>query len=364
MRVLHISTPGSWRGGEQQVAYLVKALIEKNVQQWVLTREGSELSKRITLPSQWICTFRNRGPFNIILAFKIALLCRKYFIDLIHAHDSHSHSAAVLAVTLFRLRVPLVISRRVDFPVSRNPFSLWKYNHPGVRRVVCVSEEIKQITAKSIRNKAVMDVVYDGIDLSKYDGIKHPTTIKDELGLPLDTLLIGNLSALADHKDFPTWLNTARILADRHPELVFIIAGQGPEEGMIRNFILDNNLEGRIRLIGFRNDVPRVMSSLNIFLMSSKTEGLGSIIIEAFAAGIPVIATSAGGIPELVEDGVTGMLAAPGDSEGLANAVTRLLEDPALTQRIKNNAQKKAGEFSFRKTAEATLAIYREIIAC
>jgi len=364
MRVLHVSSPLSWRGGEQQVAYLAGALNGGTEKQWILTPEGSELYRRIPLPPEQKCKFRTNGFLNLNLAAEIARCSRKLSIDIVHTHDSHSHSAAVIAATFFGLDCPLVISRRVDFPVSTNPFSRWKYNHPAVRRIICVSDEIKRITAPAIRNKTVLQVIHSGIDLSRYEGEIRKPTLKDELGLEQHSILVGNLSALADHKDFPTWLKAARILARRHPQLYFIIAGKGPEEDTIRRFITENSLEEHIRLIGFRNDIPSVMRSLDIFLMSSKTEGLGTILIEAMAAGVPVVATRAGGIPELVEDGVTGLLAVPGDSEGLADAVTRLLEDAVLRQKIKNNARMKAGEFSFRKTAEATLAVYRQIISC
>lgn len=364
MNVLHLSTPTGWRGGEQQVAYLAKALQDLGVNNFILCPSGSMLMERMKSGSIKMLQYRSAGLFRLSLAYRLRKACSENHISLIHAHDSHAHTATVLSAAFFGNTTPVVVSRRVDFRVSSTPFSRWKYNHSSVKRIICVSQAILELTAPSLSDPSRLRVVHSGIDLSRYEGeIKGPT-VKNEFGIGQHCILAGNLSALADHKDYPTWLKAAHILAGRHPQLYFIIAGKGPEEEAIRSFISQNNLDERIRLIGFRNDIPSVMRSLDIFLMSSKTEGLGTILIEAMAAGVPVVATGAGGIPELVEDGVTGLMAAPGDSEGLANAVSRLIEDPALRGKIKNNAIRKAGEFSFRKTAEATLDIYRELISC
>lgn len=364
MNVLHLSTPTGWRGGEQQAAYLAQALQDLDVNNFMLCPEESVLMDHMKSGDIKTIPFRHAGLMQFSLAYLLRKACSSNNISLIHAHDAHAHTAAVLSATFFGNTLPIVVSRRVDFKISPNPFSRWKYNHPSVKRIICVSRAIRELTAPYLNAPSVLRVVHSGIDLSRYEGNCDEPPLRKEMGLGPDAILVGNLSALADHKDYPTWLEAARLLASRHPQLYFIIAGKGAEEEAIRSVISKNRLDERIRLIGFRNDIPSVMRSLDIFLMSSKTEGLGTILIEAMAAGVPVVATRAGGIPELVEDGVTGLLAAPGDSEGLANAVTRLLEDPDLRVRVKNNALKKAGEFSFRKTAEATLAIYREIIAC
>lgn len=364
MNVLHVSTPSSWRGGEQQVAYLVEALQAEGIRQWVLTPEGSELSRRINIAQEQICIYGKRGLLNLALASRIAGICRDHSIDLIHTHDSQAHSAAVVSAAVFGMRCPVVVSRRVDFPVSSNPFSRWKYNHPAVRRILCVSEEIKRITKPAIRNTSVLEVVHSGIDLERYARpVEQAFDLRRELGLDPNTPLVGNLSALADHKDYPTWIRTARRLSRLEPNMRFIIAGTGPDEQLIRDQILQAGLQDTVFLLGFRKDVERLMQSLNVFLITSKTEGLGTIVLEALAAGVPVVATRAGGIPEMIIDGETGLLAPIGDDNTLAQSVLRIFTDTALRETLVAGGRKKAATFSFRNTAAKTLQAYRAVLA-
>jgi glycosyltransferase involved in cell wall biosynthesis len=251
----------------------------------------------------------------------------------------------------------------VDFPVSSNPFSRWKYNHPAVSRILCVSEEIKRITKPAIRNTSVLEVVHSGIDLERYARpVEQAFDLRRELGLDPNTPLVGNLSALADHKDYPTWIRTARRLSRLDPNMRFIIAGTGPDEQLIRDQILQAGLQDTVFLLGFRKDVERLMQSLDLFLITSKTEGLGTIVLEALAAGVPVVATRAGGIPEMIIDGETGLLAPIGDDNTLAQSVLRIFTDTALRETLVAGGRKKAATFSFRNTAAKTLQAYRAVL--
>jgi len=358
MTILHVSTPASWRGGEQQVAYLVNALHDKGIDQVVLTVERSALSKRLMEHNISVTTFISRGFMDINVAKKISTLCKGKTFDIIHCHDSHAHSAAVMAASLFGNKVPIIVSRRVDFPVSGNPLSKWKYNHPMVKRIICVSETIKTITAPAIREKNKLAVVHSGIDLSKYQSSSQSRILHKELGLPATAKIVGNLSALADHKDYPTFIRTAAAVVASDSNVHFIIAGTGPEEKKIKKMIRDLKLEDNVHMLGFRDDPVTVIQSLDLFLITSVTEGLGTIVLEAFAAGVPVVATRAGGIPEMVIHEETGLLAEPRDVDALSKAVLRVLNNPMMHHDLVTNALVKVQGFSDEVTAERTLEIY------
>ncbi len=361
MKILHVSTPSSWRGGEQQAAYLAIALKASGIDQIVLCPDRSVLSTKMKSADIPVETFASRGLLNIALAHHIAKLCRNKNLDIIHCHDSHAHTAAVISVSIFNNTTPIIVSRRVDFPVSGNIISKWKYNHPSVRRILCVSEMIKTITAPAIKDSSKLTVVYSGIDLSRYNTPALDRKLINELNLSPAVRLVGNISALADHKDYPTFLMTAAAICKEHNDIHFIIAGKGPEEEKINSIIQAQNLGNKVHLLGFREDVVSVMQSLDVFLMTSVTEGLGTIVLEAFAAGIPVVATRAGGIPEMVADGVTGLIADPGDVSALKNATLRILNDPTLRNQLTENAKKRVKDFSFQATAEKTLAVYCQV---
>jgi L-malate glycosyltransferase len=361
MKVLHVSTPSTWRGGEQQVAYLVKALSESGLEQGILCPRDAALSARPELKGQTIYHFHNKGPIGIQLARRIAAVVRDGGFHLVHTHDSHAHTAAVLAASLFGMRQPLIVSRRVDFPVTKSPLSYWKYNHSCIARILCVSEEIRTVTAPAIRNKGLIKVIRSGVDIERYQDVDGRAVLRRELGLDPTTHLVGNLSALADHKDYPTWLKAAACLKKARPDVHFIIAGTGPEEQRISKLVHKLGLQDCVHLLGFRTDVPEVMTALDVFMISSKTEGLGTIVIEALAAGIPIVATRAGGIPELIVDGECGLLVDTGDSDALCAAVCRIFDEPGLAGRLRAAGRERARRFSFRATAEQTLKVYIEV---
>lgn len=361
MKVLHVSTPHSWRGGEQQAAYLMTALHEDGVDQVLLCPADAPLAQKI-IPEIKCYTFKKRGWLDVHVAKQIKSITQQESPDLIHCHDSHAHSGAVMAAAFMAVDVPIIVSRRVDFPVSSNPLSRWKYNHPAVKKIICVSKAIAEITAPSIRDHHKLAVVHSGIDASLFQASMDKKMLRHELGLTPDTILIGNLSALADHKDYPTFLRTAALILKENPAIHFIIAGDGPEEKKIRQLINELQISPNVHMLGFRNDIRAVMQSLDIFMITSRTEGLGTIVLDAFAAGIPVVATRAGGIPEMVEDGVTGLLAGIGDATGLSKAVHHLLTHPALKAELISNASLLSHQFSFRATAGKTLDVYKEVL--
>jgi glycosyltransferase involved in cell wall biosynthesis len=202
-------------------------------------------------------------------------------------------------------------------------------------------------------------VVHSGIDLEKYAHPDGKRKLISELGLSETSRIVGNLSALADHKDYPTYIRTAEKVIAADPSVHFIIAGKGNKEKHITKLISDLRLNANVHMLGFRDDIVDVMQSLDVFLITSATEGLGTIVLEAFAAGVPVVATRAGGIPEMVEDGVTGLLAPIGDAQALANATMSILTHPDSGKKLADQAYMKVQEFSYQATAEKTLDIYR-----
>jgi glycosyltransferase involved in cell wall biosynthesis len=363
IRVLHVSTPATWRGGEQQVFNLaLQQSLGGDVLPVVLTPESGELGKRLKEKNIRVIEFNSAGILKLSLARLITTLCSSEKIDLVHTHDSHAHTAAVVSASIFGNTTPLIVHRRVDFPVSKSPLSQWKYNHASVRKMICVSEMIRTITLPAIENSEKLAVVYSGVDPERYAGIPAENILRKEFNIPNDVPLVGNLSALADHKDYPTFLRTISELDRRGVNAKYIIAGDGPDREKILKLATEARISDKIIFTGFRKDVVQVMQSLDVFLITSKTEGLGTIIIEAFLAGVPVVATRAGGIPELVKHGDTGLLCPVGDIQCLADAVQRILDDKQLGTNLSGRARTFAKQFSQENTAARTLELYREVL--
>jgi len=207
-----------------------------------------------------------------------------------------------------------------------------------------------------------LTVVHSGIDLVKFN---TPATdiLRKELNLSSSTKIIANIAAIAPHKDYFTFIDTAAIIKKRHPDTLFLIFGaDGGEQSKIINYIQEKKLSDNIRLMGFRKDIPKLLPEIDVLLYTSKEEGLGTSILDALAGGVPVVATEAGGIPEIIRHQDNGLLAPIGDAQKLANAVSTILCEPNVAERYVVAGRKTVQEFSKRVTAEKTLAVYQEIV--
>ncbi|MEX2597305.1 MAG: glycosyltransferase family 4 protein [Salibacteraceae bacterium] len=363
MKVLHISSPKTWRGGEQQLIYLVEELQTLGVDQVVMCPFNSAVHKYCLKNHRPHVTYFKGFSANPMVAFKVSHVCRKEQIDLIHVHDSHAHNFAVLSAVLTNLDLPIIVSRRVDFRVHGGGLSLFKYNHPNVKKVVCVSHAIKEIMTEFIEKPDKLAVVHSGIDLSKFDSIKTDARLRKELGVSKDCKLIGNVAALAPHKDYFTFIETAKKLIDNGLNAHFLAIGEGPSRKEIEQRISSEGMDNYITLTGFRTDVLNLLVELDVFLITSETEGLGTSILDALALGVPVVATRAGGIVEVVENGFNGLTCEVKNSDELSTAVLKLLKNDPLKESLILNGKEKIKQFDKRLTAEKTLAIYDEVLS-
>lgn len=353
MRVLHLSSERTWRGGEQQIAYLMGVLKEKGVDNILAARTGSEMAQRypsVALPF--------RGELDLFTAWKIKQLVQEKKIDLIHAHSGHGHTLAVLA----RAGVPVIVSKRTDYPVKDNAFSRWKFNHDSIARFLCVSDKIREILCRDLKDPQKAITVYSGIDMERFPA-KPRFDIRTLANLPTDARVVVSTAAISPQKDYGTFVKVAMATRHHHPDLHYVICGEGPSETEIRALVQEHKLEKNVHFVGFRKDLPDFLGSADAFLITSKEEGLGTSILDAFAVGLPVVATAAGGIPEIVRHADTGLLAQVGDHAMLATHVENLVYvSGQLREELIQRARKLAQEFSYRRTAEKTLSIYQAVL--
>lgn len=327
----------------------------------VACRRGSAFEKHCR--EQGISYFSLPFSNSLDLRTGLALrrICTTEGIDLMHLHSSKSHGVAVLSAWLGN-PTPMVLSRRVDFPLKRNWLSQKKYNHSGIRKIACVSDAIKAMVQKDIDEPAKAITIYSGIDLQKFRPEQKSRRLREQFAIPDHHWLIGNTAAMAPHKDYYTFVDTAALLAAQHFPATFFIIGKGPLEEDIRAYVAEKGLQDKIIFTGFLDNIPEVLPELDLFLMTSKTEGLGTSLLDAFASKVPVVATAAGGIPEIVKHEQSGLLADVGDSHQLAKEVMRILHNTALRAKTVQGGWELVQEFDKRITAEKTLALYQKIL--
>lgn len=362
MRVLHLSSENGWRGGEQQIAYLLDGLTARGVESIVVARKDSDFEKYCRSKGIPVYGFPFSSSIDIRTANAIKKVCIEKNIELVHMHSSKSHSLGVLSAVMGN-RAAFVLSRRVDFVPSESWFTKWKYNHPSIEKIICVSHKINSIMQDYIDKPEKSITIHSGIDVNKFKPYRGSSKLRKELNLPERKFIIGNTSALEDHKDYPTFIKTIAILVTKGLPVAGVVVGSGSKENELRELADRLSLSNAITFAGYRKDIPEILPCFDFFLMTSKEEGLGTSVLDAFAARVPVIATEAGGIPEMVRHEETGLLAPIGNSEKLASNIEQLMITPKLKESLIENAEASLQNFSKERTAELTMEVYQQILS-
>ena len=343
MRSLHIDTARTWRGGQNQVWLLCRELgHDTGVEQVLVTKQGSELAQRAAADGTTVHGTTWEIGLDPRAWWQLRRTIAAFQPDIIHVHDSH---ALTLAATVALGRT-LVATRRVDFHVGR--FGAWR--RPD--RIIAVSEAVKQILVGDGIAPDAITVVPDGIDPEVIRRAAVPALdMRAQLRLPAKALLAVNAAALVDHKDQRTLVRAAQYARPLAPQLHWIIAGEGPQRAAITAEIARLELHGRVHLVGWIDRIDALIAEADIFVMSSKQEGLGSVILHALALGRPVVATAAGGIPEILPPE---LLVAPGAAEALAQKVVAVLSHPTPIPF--------PPRFSAQAMARGVLDVYRALL--
>ncbi|PSJ73445.1 hypothetical protein C7N43_29120 [Sphingobacteriales bacterium UPWRP_1] len=361
--MLHLSTARTWRGGEQQIAYLFDELSRQpQITQLIVCARNSAMHRYCAQNNLPHVALVKGFSFNLLFACQLKQICSKYHIQLMHLHDPHAHQFAVLSADVFGNRVPCVLSRRVDFAVKNNRYSRYKYNHPVIKKIICVSEAVRQVMLPAITNQQRLVRVYSGIDLTKLENAAAKGILRNQYAINSNEPIIGNTGALTEQKGYFAFLDTARLLTNAGINAKFVIIGKGHLEKKLKMYAEAQQLQDRVIFAGFRTDVTDLLPEFNLFLSTSVAEGLGNSVAEAMACGIPVAATASGGTTELVIHEQTGLLSPVGNSGHLAQNVLRLLQNPALAQQLALNARQHIQQFSKAETARQTLQVYRHVL--
>jgi glycosyltransferase involved in cell wall biosynthesis len=369
LKVLHLNTEPTWRGGEQQALYLMDGLRERGVPQALVAQPGAPMAERAKAAGHEVIEQRMRGEVDLPAMWRIKKLLRQGGYGVVHAHTSHAHSlGSVAAHLLGGPRRPLVVvARRVDFSIFRRSFfglNGIKYLH-GVDQYVTVSEAIRRVLIDDGVPGERIRCVHSGIDLARIDDAPdRRDELRAELEVPADHVLVANVAHMADHKGQRYLIEAAPAVLAERPETTFAIIGDGELRGELEALAGELGVAERFRFPGFRTDVPSLLKALDLFVMPSHMEGLGTSVLDAMAARVPVVGTEAGGMPESISDGETGLLCPIRDPGALAAAILRLLGDPELAARCVERARERVeAGFSRDSMVEGTLEVYRDLLS-
>lgn len=358
---LHIDTARSWRGGQNQVLVTVLGMRAAGHRAMLVAHPDGALRQRAKEGLE-LLPLAPRMEMDLSAAWRLSRAIKQLRPDVVHAHDPHAVAMAGLALSMSTQprRAPLVASRRVDFRLKGNAFSRWKYDQ--VDLFICASEAIRKILLADGVPEQRAVTVHEGIDLA-HVAAAPAAALHEELWLPHGSPIVGNVAALVPHKGQRHLVEAAAMVVKQVADARFVIAGEGELRESLEHQIKTHGLEKHVILAGFRPDVLSLHKAFDIFVMSSVMEGLGTSILDAMACGKPVIATTAGGMPEIVQDGETGLLVPPRDDRALATAIVRLLKDEPLRRRMGANGLSLANSrFSAERMVAETLSVYETVV--
>jgi len=354
MRILQVCSVTTFGGGERHLVDLSRALVNlghevyaASVPETPLWTELSFLNKETMLPLS-----RRNYVKNVV---NLGGFIRERDIEIVHAHAARDYHLAALAVKRAS-RSRLALTRHALFPLRR----INKLVLNNVSRVIAVSQAV----AESLRETGVIDsskitVIHNGIDTDRFARSSVETNVP---------VLIGTVGHLAPIKGQDVFVRAAALVSAHRPDVHFVVVGEDKSrEGGYRRslaaLIDELGLNDVVTMPGWRDDMNAVLSSLTLFVSAARSEPFGLAIVEAMAAGLPIIATASEGAMEILEDGVTGKLVPSDNPEALANAINNLLDDPHERSRLALNAQRVARDrFSLARMASDTERLYRELL--
>jgi len=305
------------------------------------------------------------GGLDLSAAIKIAKYCKTHKIQIIDAQTSNAHSIALM-VKIFCPNVKLVVHRRVDYLPKKGWINRKKYFSPKVNRFVAISNTIGEILVNYGLDENIISVVPSAVDSKVYQDLNHiqeKSELVKGLGIDPTLKLIGNASAMTSQKGYETLLESLKILVDKGERFHCVIAGDGPLRDKLESMRMSLGIDKQVSFLGWIKEVPQFLTALDILAMPSNFEGLGTLILDGIHAGCCVVASNAGGIPEMIIHDKTGLISNVGDATVLAANLSRALASEELCQNLNSAAKIHIQQkFSLQSMVEGNQKIYESLL--
>lgn len=371
IRICHVMTADLWAGAEVQLATTASYLVERsdvNVSA-VLFNDGrlADELRRLGIGVTIVDEARH-GALHIVRF--LTRFLRDNRINLVHTHRYKDTVLGTIAAKL--AGVPHVIRTVHGLREPMAGWEHWKfraYETLDQAALLCVADRVipvsKQI-ADTLKDRgyppAMLTPIHNGIDLRKVIARRPPAEVRRTLGIDANTILIGTAGRLSPVKGHAGFLRAARLILEQEPGAKFLIAGGGPLEDDLVALARQLQINGACHFLGPRADVHDLTAAMDMFVLPSLNEGMPMAILEAMALGTPVVATAVGGVPEVVQHRVTGLLVPPGDERALAAACLELARDRERATRLGAQARRVVmEEFSHEQNGQALIDVYRAV---
>ena len=359
MKIVHVETGMNLYGGALQVLYLLRGLKDISETENILVcPPGSDIAS----PASDAARVRGvpmRGDLDIPFLLRLTRIIRDEKPDIVHLHSRRG--ADLFGGVASRLTgTRCLLTRRVDNP---EPRSLVMAKYRLYDRIITISQGILEVLEKEGVPGEKLTCVHSAVDTEKYALPPDPERFRAEFNIPEGTRTCGTVAQFIPRKGHRFLLRAVPEIFKARPETIFLFFGKGPLENLLKQECSTAGISDRVIFTGFREDLHLILPCLNILVHPALMEGLGVSLLQAAAAGVPIIGTRVGGIPEAVTDGVNGLLVPPEDSPAITRAVLRLLGDSALAMRMGSEGRRIAKErFSIEAMVKGNLEVYREMM--
>jgi glycosyltransferase involved in cell wall biosynthesis len=361
--ILHLSSTSGPGGAEMIVSRLAGGLDPRRFRSVVCLYRPGWLKERCERQGIETHVLEIGGMFDFGWVRKACRLVREERISLIHAHEFTGNTYGSLVAKL--VGVPLVATVHGKSYYSEQCKRRMAYRLVSrMATMVAVSEDLRRFVTRSVGIPSEkIKVIYNGQDVLPPLGPEKKLSLRDELGLAEDEQVIGVVGSLYPVKGHKYLLAAVPQVLKHHPRTIFLIVGRGELELALKEEVKRCGVEKQVRFLGFRNDVSALLSIMDIFVLPSLSEGLSIALLEAMAAGKPVVATNVGGNPELVIDGETGFSVPPSDPDALAAKICLLLGERARARNFGENGRNRVQQcFSLRGMADNYQVLYEKCL--
>jgi L-malate glycosyltransferase len=357
MRILQVCSVITFGGGERHLADLSHGLVDLGHEVYAASVPGSPLWAELSfLPEGRHFSLSPRSYLKNVTG--LAGFVRAHGIEIVHVHAARDYYLAALAVR-FASGARLVVTRHTLFPLK----GINKPLLSGAGRVIAVSQAVAEtLQQNGVIESSKITVVHNGIDTGRFDRSRAVASDGDA------RVLVGTVGHLAPIKGHDVFVRAAALIAARRPGAHFVVIGEDKSPEMdhrrsLESLVAELGVHDAVSISGWRDDMPAALSSLTLFVSAARSEPFGLAIVEAMAAGLPIVATASEGAREIIEDRVTGRLVPLDDHAALAQAIEELLDDPPERARLGRNASLAARErFSLKRMATDTEQVYGEVL--
>ncbi len=355
MQIAHIDTGKDLRGGQWQLLTLARGLRERGHEQVIVCQRHSELERRASIEGFRTQGMALSGMARLGTIRRLRDVLHREEVRVIHAHDGRGQTVAWLASC--GLNICRVASRRVTFLPRSLLLHRLKYDRT-CHGVIAVSVYVRNLLIKSGIPALKIAVIPDGIDFpEKLPNPSEKLLLRRSWQFSSEDFVIGHAGAFTAEKGQETAIQAFQLLKLPHSRL--LLAGDGPTRTQLENRYA---ADGRIRFLGHLADISPFIDTLDLFVMPSRSEGLGSSALVALSRGVPVIATRTGGLPEIIEEGVNGWLVYPSSPRDLAEAIRHAASGLARLREMGERARDKARQFTGDIMTERTVDFYQELM--